>query len=196
MKNCKNNYTNFWSLKRIFVFPPLSSKNVCTIGLLIAVSAVLSVMSGYLRIGNISKLSISFVSVFLAAFLYGGPIGAIVCAVSDIISFAINPVAAFMPQLTLIEFIYGFIYGCLFYKTNTKYYVFNLIICNIFLFAVNIFVKTAILSASFAIPYYALLISRLPLCLLQTALIFIVLILIKPFLKQLKINTKIKEDKR
>lgn len=185
-KECEDENLGFWSAKRIFAFPKLKTKDVCVIGLLIALTAVLSFVSGYLRIGNISKLSISFVCVFVAAYMYGGTVGAIVCAAADVMSFAINPVAAFMPQLTAIEFIYGFIYGFLFYKTDIRYYFLNLIICDVILSAVNIFVKTAILSASFLIPYKALLISRFPMCALQAALIFAVIVLIRPFLGEFK----------
>lgn len=176
----------FWSAKRIFAFSKFDTKSVCVTGLLIALCAVLSVISGYLRIGAISKLSLSFAAVFLAARLYGASVGAICAAAADIISFAVNPVAAFMPQLTLIEFVYGFIYGFLFYKTKEKMYFLNTLVCVAVLFATNLFLKSFVMSVSFFMPYKALVISRLPLCAVQSVIIFTFIILIRPFLGQIE----------
>ena len=107
----KENAQNFWDLKRIFYVPKFTTKNVCTLGLLIAITVVLSWISGYLRIGNISKLSISFVSVFIAAYAFGGITGGLVGVLADLISCFINPIGPLMIQITLIEFVFGFIYA-------------------------------------------------------------------------------------
>lgn len=179
---------NFWNLKRIFYFPKLTTKDLCVVGLLIAITVVLSMVSGYLRIGNISKLSISFVSVFIAAYLYGGFMGAFVATVADIISCFINPVGPLMIQITLIEFLFGFIYGIFFYKTNMKRFVPYLLACDIIQFVTNIFLKTSVLFMMFSkdASFEVFFISRLPMCIIQTVIIFIVLILLKPLLKSLK----------
>lgn len=178
----------FWNVKRIFHIPKLTTKDLCSIGLLIAITVVLSMISGYLRIGNISKLSISFVSVFVAAYLYGGFTGAFVAAVADIISCVVNPVGPLMIQITLIEFVFGFIYGLFFYKTRTQNYLISVICCDIIQFTTNIFIKTTVLFIMFSngASFKAFFISRLPMCIIQTIIIFIVLILLKPLLKTLK----------
>lgn len=173
----------FWSLKRIFYFPKLTTKTVCSLGLLIAITIVLSMVSGHLRIGNFSKLTISFVSVFIAANAFGGITGGLVGALADIISCFVNPVGPFMIQLTLIEFIFGFIYGMFFYKTDSKYYIPLVVMCDIIQFAANIIIKTAVLSLSYKTAFNVFFISRLPMCFVQMIIIFVVLILIKPFLK-------------
>ncbi len=181
-----NNTHRFWDIKRIFHFPRLTTKTICTLGLLIAITVVLSYISGYLRIGVFSKLTISFVSVFIAAYAFGGVTGGIVAAVADIISCFVNPVGPFMPQLTVIELLYGFIYGMFFYKTKPKLYLPMLTLCNLIQLTVNLFIKTAILSITYNTAFSVFFISRLPMCIIQTVIIFILLILIEPFIKSIK----------
>ncbi len=173
----------FWNLKRIFYFPKLNTKNVCLLGLLIAITFVLSSVSGYLRIGNISKLTISFISIFIAAYSYGGLVGGFVAVIADLISCFVNPVGPLMLQITLIEFIFGFTYGFFFYKTTKKMYIINVFVCSVIQLIINILFKTLVLSISFVTPYYVLFLSRLPMCIIQFIMIFAVLILIKDFMK-------------
>lgn len=173
----------FWSAKRIFYVPEFTTKNICTLGLLIAITVVLSIISGYLRIGNISKLSISFISIFITAYAFGGITGGLVGALADLISCFINPVGPLMIQITIIEFLFGFIYGFFFYKTKSKAYIPLLLICNIIQFLTNILLKTATLAISFGNPFNVMFVSRLPMCAIQFVIILVVIILIKPFLK-------------
>lgn len=173
----------FWNLRRIFYLPKLTTKTVCSLGLLIAITVVLSMISGHLRIGNISKLSISFISVFIAAYAFGGITGGLVGALADMISCFVNPVGPLMIQITLIEFIFGFIYGLFFYKTSSKLYIPILIFCDVIQFITNILLKTLVLSVSYNTEFEVFLVSRLPMCILQMIIILVVIILIKPFLK-------------
>lgn len=183
-----DNSQKFWSFKRIFYFPKLTTKKICTLGLLIAITIVLSMISGYLRIGNFSKLTISFISVFIAAYSFGGITGGLVGALADMISCFVNPVGPFMIQLTIIEFVFGFIYGLFFYKTNPKLYLPMVIFCDIIQFITNILLKSAVLSISYKTAFNVFFVSRLPMCTLQMIIILVVLILIKPFLKTFKNN--------
>ena len=180
------NMTNFWSLKRIFYFPKFTTKKLCTLALLIAITIILSAISGYLRIGNFSKLTISFISVFIAAYAFGGIAGGIVAALADIISCFINPVGPFMIQLTVIEFIFGFIYGLFFYKTKQKNYITMVVSCVSIQFITNLQLKTAILSITYSTPFEVFFISRLPMCVVQFVIIFAVLLTIKPLLKTIE----------
>ena len=179
--------SGFFSLKRMFYFPRLSTKDICILALLIAITMVLSAISGNLRIGNFSKLSISFVTVYIAAYCYGGLAGGLVAALADIMSCFVNPVGPFILQLTIIEFVFGFIYGIFFYQTNPKHYVFNVVVCVAIQLITNILLKTAVLSTTFNSTFSAYFIARLPVCLIQAAIIMIALILLKPFLKSFKI---------
>lgn len=180
-KNVTQN--KFWSTKRIFYVPKLTPKTVCSLGLLIAITVVLSMISGHLRIGNISKLTVSFISVFIAAYSFGGITGGLVGALADMISCFVNPVGPLMIQITLIEFVFGFIYGLFFYKISFKLYVPAVLVCDLIQFITNIFLKTMVLAVSLKIDFNALFVSRLPMCIIQMVIIFAVITLIKPFLK-------------
>ena len=176
----------FWDYKRIFYFPKLNTKKICTLGLLISITIVLSMVSGNLRIGNFSKLTISFISVFIAAYIFGGITGGLVAAFADIISCFVNPVGPFMIQLTIIEFIFGFVYGLFFYKTIKKLYIPMVILCCVIQFTTNILLKTAVLSLTYNTHFNVFFISRLPMCIIQVIIIITTLILIKPFLKNIR----------
>ncbi len=180
-----NEEEKFLSAKRLFELPKLDTKKICTIGLLIAVTFVLSYISGHIRIGNISKLSVSFISVFVAAYLFGPVTGGGVAAAADIISFLVNPTGAFLPQLTLIEFLYGFLYGALFYRLSDGQYVLKTVVIAIVQTGLNMLLKTYVLSLFYG-PFKAMFISRIPMCALQMAIIIIGILMIKPFLTVFK----------
>jgi len=94
-------------------------KDICVLAILIAITVLLSVY-GTIRIGAGIKISFKFISVFITAALFGPLWGGIVGALSDVVAFVINPVGGiFMPQITLLEFLYGFTYGLFFFNMNT-----------------------------------------------------------------------------
>lgn len=96
-----------------------SAKDLCVLAILIAVSALLAVYCT-IRIGAGIKISFKFISVFLTAALFGPVWGGAVGAIADIIAFFINPVGGvFMPQITMVEFLYGFTYGLFFFNMGT-----------------------------------------------------------------------------
>lgn len=147
------------------------TKKLCVIAMLLAVTVVLSYLSGYLRIGTAIKLSVSFVSVYLTAALYGPMAGAFVGAMADIISCLVNPVGALIWQLSLIELCYGFMYGLFFYRRKNGSGIKNVYgkvaLCAVLRFAADMFLKTKILADVGYVPndfLYAVWI-RLPGCL-------------------------------
>lgn len=126
----------------------LTVKQLCTIAMLVALTAVLASLSGNLRIGNAVKFSISFVSVYVSGALFGSVWGGFVGAAADVISHFTNPVGMYLWQLTLIEFVYGFLYGVFFgrnRKKRIKSPALSVLLCVMFQFAINIFLKTFIL---------------------------------------------------
>lgn len=173
-------------MKNFLGIRKLTTKDVCTLGLLIAITVVLSMVSGHLRIGNDIKLSISFVSVFVASAVFGPLLGGAVGAMADVISCFINPVGAFLPQLTVIEFIYGFVFGVFFYKRDEKFYIPSVFVCDIFVLVVNALLKTYILCPIVGRAFAPEFIIRLPACLVQSVIILFVLLFIKPFLKKFR----------
>ena len=89
-------------------------KELCTLALLIAIAVVLAIY-GTVRIGGGIKVSFKFIPVFIAAAVFGPIWGGTVGAIADIIAYFVNPVGgAFLPQITFVEFLYGFIFGLFF----------------------------------------------------------------------------------
>jgi len=158
-------------LKTFFSFKRLNTKEVSTISMLIALTVVLSYISGFLRIGNISKFSISFISVFIAAAAFGPLIGGFVGGAADIISYVFNPTGVYLWQLSAIEFIYGFIFGILFYNmtlkgAKDKFLWVKILLCVLIQLAINLFVKTLVLMSVGYLPlsFFLSVSMRAPAC--------------------------------
>lgn len=96
-----------------------TAKDICTLAILIAITVLLAIY-GTLRIGSGIKISLKFISVFVTAALFGPLWGGTVGALSDIIAFIVNPVGGmFLPQITMVEFLYGFTYGLFFFNMGS-----------------------------------------------------------------------------
>ncbi len=136
--------------KNALTLKKLTVAELCTVAMLVALTAVLSYLSGFLRIGNISKFSVSFISVYVAGALFGPWIGGAVGALADFISFAVNPTGGYVPWFTLIEFVNGFLFGVFFCggvgdKRNFKIFVVKAVLCSLSQLAVNMIFRTYIL---------------------------------------------------
>ena len=136
--------------KGVLRLKKLSVYQLCTIAMLIALTAVLSQISGNLRIGNVSKFSVSFISVYITAVAFGPLVGGLVGAVADVISYLANPTGAYIFWFTLIEFVNGFLFGVFFYRAQIKtekklYFVLRALLCVVSQLAVNMFLRTYLL---------------------------------------------------
>jgi ECF transporter S component (folate family) len=125
----------------------LSVKEMCTLGLLIALTLLMSVYAT-LRIGNSIKVSMKFIPVFIAGVLFGPVPAALTSFLGDLLNSVIFPVGAWMPQISLTEFLSGFIFGACFYKkTNLNVsYVVRTIICVACHFVLSIVVTSYFLT--------------------------------------------------
>ena len=119
-----------------------STKKICTLGLLTAMTVILGVFATF-RIGNFIKIPIKFITVFVVGVLYGPLSSGAVAAIADFIEalkLGVNPL------ITLVEFVCGFIFGACFYKVkdNRNYYV-RALICAVLQLAVSFTVMSEIL---------------------------------------------------
>ena len=143
-------------------------KQICVIAMLLALTVVLSYLSGYLRIGTFMKFSISFISVYMAAVLYGSLAGGFVGAAADIISCFVFPMGALVWEITLTECFYGVLFGMFFYRG--KFFIKNIymrvLLCSLVRFFADVFIKTAVLAHYGYVPgnYGAALTTRVPGC--------------------------------
>lgn len=90
------------------------TRKMCAVAMLIALTVALSYISGFLRLGNIAKISISFISVYFAAAAFGPRVGGLVGGGADFISYLVNPTGALLWQITLLELLYGVLFGLFF----------------------------------------------------------------------------------
>lgn len=108
----------------------LNTHKICTIAMLVAIAFVLGALS--IRIGAGIKISFKFLPVFVCSALFGPLMGGLCGALADFLSYFLNPGSgAFMPQITFVEFLYGFSFGLFFYKSEliTKKNILKTAIC-------------------------------------------------------------------
>lgn len=161
-------------------------RKLALIGMLTALTAVIG-MYCTLRIGTAIKISFKFISVFVLSSMFGPLWGGLSCIFSDILSYAVNPVAGFLPMITFSEFLYGFTDGLFYY--NRKISASKIIICSL----VEIIVINIILTSYFLIPvmglsYIDMIILRLPSALLTLIIRIALLIPLNLTLSKAKIK--------
>lgn len=139
-------------------------KDLCALAMLIAISVALAVYCT-VRVGSGIKIPFKFISVFVTAAIFGPIWGGAVGALSDIIAFVLNPVGgSLIPQITMVEFLYGFTYGLFFYNMqswNGFKSLFKIVVCVIFQIVVlNLGLTTYFLMPLMNMEFKPLLIMR------------------------------------
>ncbi|MBA3061832.1 MAG: folate family ECF transporter S component [Atribacteria sp.] len=90
----------------------ISSHKIATMGLLIALSIILTrIASLRIAIGGVEGIRIGFggLPIILGGFLFGPLSGGLIGAISDVIGYFINPMGAYMPHFTLTSALTGII---------------------------------------------------------------------------------------
>lgn len=159
-------------------FPTLRVRDVSILGLLMAITALLSIFCTF-RIGTVVKIPMKFISVFVTALLYGPVYGGLVAAVGDLLNCLLAPVGPIIPQITVIEFLSGFLYGIFFLKSDLtrREYCVAAFFCCIAQLVLDMAVTTAVFALwlkwypGFAVAF----ITRLPAGLVKLVLQLLVL---------------------
>ena len=116
-----------------------SIKDLVLISLLVALNIVLS---RFLSISawNI-KIGFTFITVFVAAYLYGPIIAGLVNGVADLIGSLIFPIGAYFPGFTITAFLVGIVSGLFLYKniSDKRIVIVSLIYELIFSLLINTF---------------------------------------------------------
>lgn len=173
-------------MKKLFIPQKLNRKQLCTLALLVAVTVVLSVFCT-IRVGNAIKIPLKFISVFLAAALFGPWYGGLVCAMGDILNAILVPVGPPIPLLTVLEFVSGFLFGLFFYANNEKNYILRALICTLLLFLMDMFLTTAVLTSVGYFPNFkTAFITRIVAGIIKWVLQFSVLVIFKKHLTALR----------
>lgn len=141
----------------------MNVRKLCVLGMLVALTVVLGFFATW-RIGASIKISLKFSSVYVTAVLFGPWIGGLVGAASDIASFIANPVAGFIPLVTVAEALIGAVYGFFFRNVvfDTPKIIRTVVCCAVQAVFADALFKSFALAYSFGSDFSAMLISRLP----------------------------------
>ncbi len=131
--------------------------SLVVLGALTALNIVLTQILG-LHIWNM-KVGFGFLTIFVAACLFGPVGGATVAILGDILGYFVNPVGAFFPAFTLTAFCIGVMHGFFFKRSVTplKIVAVTLIEQGIF----SLLVNTYWISVLYGTPMAALFSTRL-----------------------------------
>ena len=174
---CSDSTERVFNMKKFF--PKLSVRDICLLGLLLAITALLSIFCTF-RIGTLVKIPLKFISVFVTAALYGPVWGGICAGAGDILNCLLAPVGPFVPQITALEFISGFIYGIFFFNfaQSKKSYTIRAVLCSLVQFFMAIIINTVVYTywLGWVPDFFSALALRLPASLANFFLQIIVLI--------------------
>lgn len=158
-------------------------RKLCMIGLLTAVTVILAVFCTF-RIGSMIKIPFKFLSIFLISAVFGGVWGGISALIGDFFNVFITGMA-FNPFISAVEFLYGVIFGLLFYKHSFigKGYILRAVICSVIMFLIDIFITSYILTffGIFA-DFYLAVSCRLPAGIIKAVLQLTAMIFGRKFL--------------
>ncbi len=125
--------------------PPLTVKNLCILALLMAITTLLSIFCTF-RFGPYIKIPMKFISIFVTGAVFGPLFAGLTAAIGDLLNCILAPSGPIIPQITIIEFISGTVYGLFFFSPNlTKNkYIFRTILCVLVQFCIDMFLTTAL----------------------------------------------------
>lgn len=134
-----------------------NTKDLVLISILVALNIVLS------RFLSISawnvKVGFTFVTLFVAAYLYGPLVAGLVGSLGDLIGALLFPIGAYFPGFTLTAFLMGFVFGIFLHKNyRTKNIIISCLINEIVL---SLFLNTLWIKILYNSNYFALLSTRL-----------------------------------
>ena len=163
-----------------------SVRDLCALALLIAITVLLGIYAT-VRVGSAIKIPFKFISVFITAALFGPFWGGTVGALADIIAFLISPVGgAFIPQITMVEFFYGFVYGLFFYNLSSWggfKTMLKIMLCVIFQIVVlNMALTTYLLMPIMQMDFNPLFVMRAPAAVINMALQMVIIALLSKYI--------------
>ncbi len=177
----------FFNTKKFF--PRLSVRDLCILGLLMAITALLSIFCTF-RIGTLVKIPTKFISVFVTAVIYGPVWGGICAASGDVLNALLAPVGPFVPQITGLEFVSGFLFGVFFLKDelSQRSHVIRSVFCSLAQLFLAAVINTLVYAYSlhWFPDFWAAFLLRIPACLVNFVLHLTVLVSIYSLLNRLK----------
>ena len=140
-----------------------TTRKICLLGVLTSITVILAIFATF-RIGNQIKIPLKFISVFMTGAIFGPLSAGLVSAIGDILNAVLVPVGPIMPQITAVEFLYGFIWGACFYKAKeNSFYYLRSAICALLHFVISITIMSWILTGiGYFSSFSAAVVIRMP----------------------------------
>ncbi len=184
-------------MKKLSCKIKLSVKDLCFLALLTAITVILALFAT-IRIGNMIKIPLKFISVFITGVFFGPLWAGVSAAVGDLINSLLMPVGPFMPQIMMVEFFGGFVFGLFMYNSHedTRLYALRVILCVLAQFAIDMFLTPVFLVQAGYFPDYSVAIAiRLPASLIKAAIQTVVLAAGKNYLKIFTKYMRVNDEK-
>ncbi len=170
-------------------FPHLKVRDISTLGLLMAITALLAIYCTF-RLGTLVKIPMKFISVFITAVLYGPFYGGLVAAIGDILNCVLAPVGPFVPQITIMEFVSGFVFGLFFMKENLSKtdYAVRTILCVFVQLFIDLVVNTMMYTfwLGWFSTFWSAFLLRTPAAIIKLFLQMLLLLATYPLVKRIK----------
>ena len=155
----------------------MSSWNTKTLTLMSLLTAVEIVLSRFLSISAWNtKIGFAFIPVVIAAVLLGPVQAGIVAALADFLGAILFPIGTYFPGFTVTAFFMGLVYGLFLHKRQTILRIVMAVAVHQML--LSLLLNTLWISVLYGTQYWPLLLTRLPQCMILTAVQLIVIPLI------------------
>lgn len=159
-----------------------NSKKLVAISLLVALNVILSRL---VSISTLSfKISFTFLTLVVAAYLYGLPYAILVGGLGDLIGALLFPIGAFNPLFTITAMLSGLTYGLLLHDDLSNKKIIIAICINRFI--VSLLINTLFISITYNSSYLALLVTRIYQNIIMAIIEFLTLKALSKYLPRLK----------
>ena len=161
-------------------------RRLVIISLLIGLNIVLSRL---VSISNASfKISLSFITLVIAAYLYGPFYSCLVGGIGDLVGSLLFPIGAYNPLFTLTAMLSGLVYGIFLHKElKVKNIILSVLIDKLI---VSVLINTFIISILSNVSFKALFLTRLHTNIIMIIIEIVVIISLEKFLMRLKKNNE------
>lgn len=161
-----------------------STVHLAVLGLLTALCAVLAMFT--FRPNEMIKISLTFIPVCIAAYLYGAPGAGAVAGLADIINWMIKPMGPLYPPITVTEIVIGIVFGLLLHR---KSHIVRVVLsAGITQFLISGLVTPLWLHLLYGMNYPTLLMARIPQLLIMFVSEVVVITIMLKALEKIKLT--------
>lgn len=160
----------------------MNTRMLVTAAILIALNVILS---RFLSINTLSlKIGFTFVTVFMAGYLYGPVMGAGISAMGDVLGAILFPIAPFFPGFTLTAALNGALHGIMLHKKQSRLRV--AVTVGVEQLVLSMWLNTYWIHVLNGTPFWPLLATRVVQCLIMIPVEYILINILLGMLGKIK----------